>query len=92
MEVKIDKFGRILIPKEIRTRLGLRAGQVFELAVEDEVAIHLEPKARTEPRIVMTDFGFPVIHFDDITEPIDFDVVEMIHRDREERMRKISGV
>ena len=91
MEVKSDKFGRILIPKEIRTRLGLRAGQVLELAIEDEVAIHLEPKTRTEPRIVMTDFGFPVIHNGE-PQLEDFDTVAFMKANLQEYLDRKMGL
>ena len=32
--VKLDGFGRVLIPKKIRERLGLETGQELELSVE----------------------------------------------------------
>ncbi len=32
--VKIDTFGRVLIPKKVRELLGLEAGQELELSVE----------------------------------------------------------
>lgn len=41
--VKIDRFGRVLIPKNVRDRLGVAAGQEFELAVEGRALI-LEPR------------------------------------------------
>ena len=35
-KVKIDKFGRILIPKEIRNSLGIKEGTELEIEVKDE--------------------------------------------------------
>lgn len=32
MQVSIDKFGRILIPKELRSHLGIKPGSVFEIS------------------------------------------------------------
>jgi AbrB family looped-hinge helix DNA binding protein len=34
--VKIDRFGRVLIPKSLRDRLGLKAGEEMALGVEGE--------------------------------------------------------
>ncbi len=34
-KVKIDKFGRILIPKEIRNDLGIKEGVELEIKVKD---------------------------------------------------------
>ena len=34
MEVTIDEYGRIVIPKSIRARLGLEAGSSLELGVD----------------------------------------------------------
>ncbi len=44
MNVTIDKAGRVVIPAAVRERLGLRAGTVLELSVEDE-AIRLAAAA-----------------------------------------------
>jgi transcriptional pleiotropic regulator of transition state genes len=35
-KVKIDKFGRILIPKEIRNSLEIKEGTELEIEVKDE--------------------------------------------------------
>jgi len=35
-KVKIDKFGRILIPKEIRKKLGIAGEMELEIEVKDE--------------------------------------------------------
>ena len=34
MEVTVDKYGRIVIPKAVRERLGLQAGSTLELGIE----------------------------------------------------------
>ena len=64
MEVTIDKFGRILIPKKLRQLLGLQPGQRIILKADKEnrkLAVEL-PVSQDEVKIVKTEFGFPVIH------------------------------
>ncbi len=34
--LRIDKFGRILIPKEVRNALNIQAGDKLELILRDE--------------------------------------------------------
>ena len=43
--VKIDRFGRVLIPKKVRERLGTEVGQAFELSVEGQ-RVMLEPQVQ----------------------------------------------
>lgn len=45
MEAKIDRFGRILIPRELRGRLGLKSGASLRLEAGDGVLI-LVPAGR----------------------------------------------
>lgn len=48
-KVKIDKFGRILIPKEIRNNLGIREDTELEMEVKDEkILIRLLNRALEE--------------------------------------------
>jgi len=40
METTIDKFGRVIIPKQIRDHLGLKSGEVLHVeGLEDEVLL-----------------------------------------------------
>lgn len=95
MTVTIDKFGRVLIPKHVRTRIGVQAGDRLVLEVSDtygSLELHPAPvESAVKSRIVITDWGWPVI----VTEPAtmeDFDVVEAIRQDREERANKVMGL
>ena len=42
LKIQIDKFGRVVLPKSIRDRLGLAPGTEFEVEEQDE-AILLKP-------------------------------------------------
>jgi AbrB family looped-hinge helix DNA binding protein len=85
MQVTIDQAGRIVVPKAVRERLGLRKNSMLELE-ETEDGIVLKPLAqqgglvRRNGRLVIT--GLPVANLDP---------VRMVEEDREERMRHIGG-
>ena len=48
MKVTLDRFGRVLIPKRLRDRLGLAPGDTLELVVEDNRLL-LVPKRGPAP-------------------------------------------
>lgn len=50
MEATLDKFGRLVIPKLVREKLGLGPGSVLEIQQQDS-GILLEPR-RPEPDLV----------------------------------------
>lgn len=45
IHISIDRFGRVVLPKKLRERLGFRAGTEFEVE-EQEEAILLKPVSR----------------------------------------------
>jgi len=51
METTLDKFGRIVIPKPVRDRLGVEPGTVLELEEDEEGGVVLRPR-RAEPDLV----------------------------------------
>lgn len=51
MEIHVDRFGRVVIPKGVRTHLGLRTGAALEVE-EREQDILLRP-VREEPRLLL---------------------------------------
>lgn len=70
LHISIDRFGRLVLPKEIRDHLGLRAGTEFEVE-EQEDAILLRPVGRSAK---LTDKGgLPVF---ELGEPLDPTLVE----------------
>lgn len=91
MEVKIDDYGRIVIPKAVREKLGIESGTSLEIEVDSaEVggAITLTPK---EQKPALRKKEELLVHSGKLTEE-DFDVVEQIRSDRQERARKQAGL
>jgi len=86
MHVRIDSAGRIIVPKKVRERLGLRRDSKLELEESPE-AITLKPVRRESPlvndrrgHLVFTGKPIGVIDWDGLIE-----------EDREARIRKIGG-
>lgn len=59
MKVSMDRVGRIVVPKEIRERLGSTANTEFDVTV-DGTAIRLQPRIRPARRLRNVD-GWPVL-------------------------------
>lgn len=90
MIVTIDKFGRVLIPKAIRDRLGLEPGSELTLEVResaDAPSIELRTE-EIQPQLVRE--GGLLLYNGKLPE--DFDIVEFIRQQREERSRRIMGL
>ena len=87
MQVSIDKAGRVLVPKPVRHRLGLRGESKLDL-VETTEGIFLKPADR-RPGLSLDDDGWLVIS----GEPIgNLDWGRLVETNREERMQKIAGL
>ena len=80
-EARVDEFGRIVIPKGIRSRLGLRRGSVLEID-ELEEGIVLRP-ARVEPPVTVSK---GVLVF---TGAAAGDLDHALQRQRDERLRSV---
>ncbi len=79
----MDRFGRVVIPKQVRKRLGLKAGDEFSLVVE-EGKISLIP---VEGKVPLRKEGdLLVVASTLVGKPED-----LIGEVREERMRAIAG-
>jgi AbrB family looped-hinge helix DNA binding protein len=94
MEVKIDKFGRILIPKKVREELGLKPGQYLEIGqVNEQEGIYLKKQPSALPQLTHSAKGFPFFLFEESLEEEDApDAAELIKASREERDQKIMGL
>lgn len=92
MEVKIDDYGRIVIPKNVRDRLGIEPGTVLEMSVETEGAnggaITLRPKGQ---RPALQWKGELLVHTGTLAEE-GFDGTEQLRTERVDRGRRHAGV
>jgi AbrB family looped-hinge helix DNA binding protein len=85
MKLRLDKSGRVVLPKPLRQRLGLRAGTTFE-ATEAAEGLVLRPVTE-RPSLVVRD-GF-LVHTGQAMHAFDW---RQISDDLEqERLRDILG-
>jgi AbrB family looped-hinge helix DNA binding protein len=82
MTLKIDRAGRIVVPKPVRERLGLRAGMDLE-AIESSEGLILRPLKR-RPSMIKVDGLW--VHQGKLARGSEYD--RLVAGDREERMRK----
>jgi AbrB family looped-hinge helix DNA binding protein len=92
MDITIDDYGRIVIPKEVRDQLGLESGSALEIRVDSadnaEGAITLTPKGQS-PALQQKDEL--LVHTGTLTDE-GVDVVEQIRSERRERARTHAGL
>ena len=86
MTLKMDKAGRVILPKPVRDRLGLHAGSDLEIQETPE-GITLRP-ADHRPSLIKE--GSFWVHTGEI--PPGYDILKAIDEDREERTRKAWGM
>ena len=86
MTLKIDKAGRIVVPKTLRERLGLRAG--MDLEVGETADGILLRRASEKPSMAQED-GFWVHQG---VAPRGFDWNRHTEEHREDRHRQVSGL
>jgi len=82
METTLDRFGRIVIPKDVRDDMGLEAGAVLQIEKEGEKIV-LQP-IQGEPQ-VMEKKGVLVF-----TGTALGDVGAALHEHRKSRLKKMS--
>jgi AbrB family looped-hinge helix DNA binding protein len=85
MLLKIDKAGRVVLPKPIRDRLGLHAGSDLEIQ-ETAEGVMLRPVGRKSS---LAKEGSFLVYTGQI--PAGYDILKAIDEGREERMRQILG-
>jgi AbrB family looped-hinge helix DNA binding protein len=88
VKVKVDKFGRVLIPKRIREAKGYKPGTELCLVMEPQTSFitmtSIEEKVVKRPVLQVDEFGIPTFVFD-TKEALDYDFTEAIRKDRSER-------
>ena len=86
MTLTIDRAGRVVIPKPVRDKLGLRAGSTLEM-LETPEGVTLKPADRKSP--LAMERGFLVITSE---LPPGYDMTNAVEEEREARYRKIWGL
>jgi AbrB family looped-hinge helix DNA binding protein len=86
MTLRIDKAGRVILPKPVRDRLGLHAGSDLEIQ-ETPDGVVLRPAERRPSMIRKGSFW---VHTGEL--PKGYDILKAIDEDREERIRKAWGL
>ena len=84
MQLTVDKFGRILIPKALRDDFNLTAGALLDI---EEKADQIVLKPVQERPAVMQKKGFLVY----TGKPVGC-IEDIAKQERENRLRKISGL
>jgi AbrB family looped-hinge helix DNA binding protein len=82
METRLDKFGRVVLPKDIRDHLDLKPGQVLKVERADEEVI-LKPVEKELPLHIKNG----VLVF---SGAVTGDITKTVKEHREGRLKKIS--
>jgi len=85
MSLKIDGAGRVILPKPVRDRLGLRAGSDLEI-LETEDGVMLKPAER-QPSMTKKEGLW--VHTGKLQGT---DLLQAVRDDREDRIRKSGGL
>jgi AbrB family looped-hinge helix DNA binding protein len=83
MKTTIDKFGRVVVPKDMRERLGLKPGNEIEIE-EQESRIVIKQVEERAPLII--EDGLLIF-----AGTATGDITESVRRHREERLSKVSS-
>ena len=86
MTLRIDKAGRVILPKSLRDRLGLREGSDLEI-IETTEGVMLKP-TQLGPSMVKKQGLW--VHTGKLAPG--FDIVQAIRDDREDRIRKLAAL
>lgn len=84
MKATIDRFGRVVVPKDMRDRLGLRPGDELNIEAHNKEIVIKQAEQGSPLRIEDGVLVFAGTALGDITENI--------RRHREERIKKLSSI
>ena len=93
MTLKLDNFGRMLIPKLIRQIMDIEPGDDLEVLVDEatrKVTLRKSPKI-DDAVLTINDWGFPVVKLG-LSEKVDFDVSAHVHSIRQEYLDRKFGL
>ncbi len=82
MKISLDRFGRLVVPKEIRDKFGLRAGDEIEIEEGDNEVV-LKPAQHESP--LQIEDGVLVF-----TGASVGDLTEAVHTHRAERISRVA--
>jgi AbrB family looped-hinge helix DNA binding protein len=85
MKTTVDRFGRVVVPKALRVRLGLRAGTEVDIEEAADGGLSLRPVAGESPLAVR---GGVLVFTGAAVE----DLEDAVAAGREERARRLSGM
>lgn len=86
MKLKLDKLGRVVLPKPLRVRYGLRPGAELEVG-EGAQEFALRP-ARSGPSLVEID---GILAHQGVPHE-ELNIVKAIRADREGRLKHLTGI
>jgi AbrB family looped-hinge helix DNA binding protein len=86
MTLTIDKAGRVVLPKPLRDRMGLREGSSLEV-VETGDGVILKP---VESESYYVKEGNIMVYTGKL--PPGYDILRAVEEDREERIRFLAGL
>lgn len=84
MRTTVDRFGRVVVPKSMRERLGLRAGTTIEI---EEVEGHLSLRAVDDASPLVVKDGVLVFKGEATG-----DLEAAVAADRRERVGRLAGI
>ena len=87
MQTSIDKFGRVLVPKELRDGMGLAPGALLELERSGDSLV-ITPAAQSP--LLLREGGVLVFTGEFLGHASD--ICEMIDKGRADRDRQVSGL
>ena len=86
MTLKIDKAGRVVLPKPVRDRFGMKAGTDLEMQVTTE-GVMLTP---VQQRPSLVNRNGLLVHRGKLPKGHDWN--RLIEDNREDQMRKLAGL